>query len=337
MIHYPSIEQFKNIVADQRREYRFSDKVEQKVDFIGTVKLHGSNAAFVFDGNNYSCQSRNRILTLDNDNLGFCKFVQENSELLKSLAVSALNLIAPTYGVDGKIALFGEWCGGNIQKHVGLQLLPRMFVIFDALFVSSDKKEHWLPHDIVANILAEPQDDQKILNIYSFPTFRITIDFADPAQVQAELNQKTLQVENECPVTAQLGHKEQVGEGIVWRQIGYGESEPIRFKTKGDKHSGKNVNKNPVAIGQAEMTSIYEFCNHSVHDARLKQGLEYLTEQGLDHSMKNVGTFLAWISRDVVKEESNTLKASELEWKDVSKTVGEKAKAWYHSVRTKYI
>lgn len=332
MIQFPSIAQFKDVLQDQRRQ-NLADRLET-IEFIGTVKLHGTNAAFVSDGKTSHCQSRNRILTLENDNLGFCKFANENANVLELLAKKAFELVEPVHGIDGKIALFGEWCGGNIQKHVGLEQLPRMFVIFDALFVSnSERKEHWLTHDVVAKILVEPHDDQKIYNIYSFPTFSIAVDFANPGQVQPELNQKTLDVEKECPVTAAFGYKDQVGEGIVWRQKVYGDREPLRFKTKGDKHSGRGVNKNPVLIVPAKLTSISDFCKHCLHDARLNQGLEYLTEQGLDHSMQHLGAFLSWINRDIVKEESNTLQANNLEWKDVAKVIGEKAKKWYQQVK----
>lgn len=43
-------------------------------------KIDGSNASIWFDGTSILCGSRNRVLSLDNDNQGFCQWVKDNKK-----------------------------------------------------------------------------------------------------------------------------------------------------------------------------------------------------------------------------------------------------------------
>jgi len=68
-----------------------------------TVKMNGTNSCVIVEnGVVVGCQSRNRIITVDNDNFGFAKWVSENLENLATLG-------------DGYH--YGEWAGEGIQKN----------------------------------------------------------------------------------------------------------------------------------------------------------------------------------------------------------------------------
>lgn len=76
-------------------------------EVIVTEKIDGTNAAVVIseDGGTIGAQSRSRIITVDQDNHGFARWVSENrAELLK---------LGPGHH-------FGEWWGSGIQRGYGL-------------------------------------------------------------------------------------------------------------------------------------------------------------------------------------------------------------------------
>jgi len=68
-----------------------------------TEKMDGTNACVVIqDGNFVGAQSRNRIITPEDDNMGFANWAYENQSDLEGLG-------------DGYH--YGEWCGPGIQKN----------------------------------------------------------------------------------------------------------------------------------------------------------------------------------------------------------------------------
>lgn len=68
-----------------------------------TEKVDGTNACVIIqDGKVVGAQSRNRLITPDNDNMGFAGWVDQNKDTLKTLG-------------DGYH--YGEWAGPGIQKN----------------------------------------------------------------------------------------------------------------------------------------------------------------------------------------------------------------------------
>ena len=92
---------------------------------------------------------------------------------------------------------------------------------------------------------------------------------------------------------------------------------------KGEKHSSSKVKK-LASVDVEKLNSIKDFVDYAVTESRLQQGL---TEIGLD--MKKMGEFIKWISQDVFKEESDTMKENNLEMKDIGKELSNKARKWY--------
>jgi hypothetical protein len=296
MFKYPSTNQFRSVVSSAKRANAGT------LTFQGTVKLHGTNAAIVLNHSKLQFQSRERVLSLDDDNAGFMNYFHPAGRILKEAITSE-------FPDAGTVVVYGEWCGGSIQKGVALNQLEKMFVIFG---VQVDGK--WVPTDWKL---------PGTLNILHFPTWVITIDMQCPGAAQNALIDLTNAVEVECPVGAALGVSG-IGEGIVWKCVtpGY-ESSDFWFKVKGEKHSVSKV-KTLAAVDVEKIASIQAFSEMVVTNARLEQMMEDLT-----FDVSNLGTFIKRVHTDVVKEESDTIAANMLEPKEVGKAVSTASKKWF--------
>jgi hypothetical protein len=322
---FPSIEQFRNVIRFVKDQTQWVGKDETgeakfdrtrplpKIQYRGTVKLHGTNAGIVITNDNTWFQSRSNIITLDNDNAGFVRFMQDKVDTLKSIFdFDRLN----------EVQIFGEWCGKGIQKGVAISEVERMFVIF-ALKIDNEWKdmEEW------KHTLSFP--DLRIFTITSFDTFSTTIDFNKPEEIQNKLIELTNGVEEECPVGAKFGIAGKVGEGIVWTPIEpeYNSSK-FWFKVKGSKHSSSKV-KILAPVDTEKLENMKNFIEYAVTENRLQQGIEKLRERGLDPIDKNTGEFLRWVVGDVTKEEIDTIVESGLDLKQVNVAVSKAAREWY--------
>ena len=178
MIKFPSIEQFRTVVSNVNRHFNFVGLDENGeaiydptlpkpvITFKGTVKLHGTNAGVSFNNiGGLWAQSRENIITVEKDNAGFAFFVESNKEIFEQMA----NDIAHVYGLNldnNTVSIYGEWCGGNIQKGVGITNLPKSFFIFGVKVTPHTSSEeelkakpaYWIP----SHYLSSPED-----NIYN--------------------------------------------------------------------------------------------------------------------------------------------------------------------------
>ena len=218
MIKFPSIEQFRTIVANVNRRHNFVGLDENgeaiydptlpkpTLTFKGTVKLHGKNAGVSFNSGGYWVQSRENIITPEKDNAGFAFFVESNREVFKKF-VEQINSVNFFDIAHNTVTIYGEWAGGNIQKGVGICNLPKSFFIFGVKVTphtyseeeANQKPAYWIP----SHYLKSPEHN--IYNIEDFPTWTIDIDFNMPQLVQNKLSELTLAVEEECPVAKAFG------------------------------------------------------------------------------------------------------------------------------------
>ena len=314
MKKYPSIEQFRNIIKTVKHTHDYKGKDDEDnpiynhdspypiLQFKGTVKLHGTNAGIVKYKDKIVFQSRERELSLTSDNAGF----------MLNMAEKDLSFLFSDIEFNDYVAIYGEWCGGNIQKGVAICDLPKMFVIFG---VKVDDK--WV--DIVRH-----DNSKGIYHIEQFPVFMVDIDFNNPELIQNTLIDLTMKVEEICPVGKQLG-VEGIGEGIVFTSI---ENPDLKFKSKGEKHSVSKV-KVLNSINEEELNSINEFIEYSVTENRLKQGLDYMRENNIELSQKNTGEYLRWIVNDIVKEESDVIVTNKIDLKKANSKISQKAREFY--------
>jgi hypothetical protein len=316
---FPSISQFRTKITDINHEY--NESTLPVVKFHGTVKLHGTNAALgLLKDNTFWVQSRNNVITPEKDNAGFATFIKSHEENVKTL----LEKIRGKFNYKAeKICVFGEWCGGNIQKGVALGNLPKMFVIF-AIIVD----EIWISHE---NFKPFHSHNDCIYNIEEFPTWDIEIDFNSPQLMQNTLKELTETVEKCCPVGKHFG-VEGIGEGIVW--TGNTNLNRVIFKVKGNEHSVTRV-KTLASVDVEKIESIKEFVEYAATDNRFDQAMNVLfISKNKEPTVKDLGDFLKWIVTDIIKEETDTLELNGLSVKDVSSVINVKAKKWFFA---KYI
>lgn len=342
MIKFPSIEQFRNIVKSIRENSAYVGKDEEgnpifdynkpspTITFNGTVKLHGTNSGVTLDVESglIWAQSRENIITIQNDNAGFAFFVDTNINSFKRIfdIVKSQNSIT-----DGYITIFGEWAGKGIQKKVGICNIEKSFFIFDikhSIKNEDETKVQWLPIPVVKGI------NPRIFDIEEFTTWTIDIDFNRPEEAQNKLVELTNIVEQECPVAKEFGF-DGIGEGIVWRANIDGDV--VRFKVKGEKHSSSKV-KTIASVDIEKVNSINEFADYAVTENRLLQGIEQVfTSKNIIPDIKLTGEFIKWIAYDVIKEESDTIAANGLEWKEVAGAVNKRASIFFKTFLDKQI
>lgn len=316
MKKYPSIEQFRNVIRRVKELHDYKGKDENGnniyqhtenypiLKFEGTVKLHGTNAGIVKYKDRFEFQSRERVLSLNQDNAGFMTYMIDKD----------LDNLFSIFEFNESVVIYGEWCGGNIQKGVALNGLPKMFIIFG---VKVDDEWVDLPTNLHLNEI-------NIYNILQFKTFEIEIDFNKPEDIQNTIIDLTIEVENTCPVGKFFG-KEGIGEGIVFTCKS---NKDLKFKSKGEKHSSSKV-KVLNSVDTEELKSINEFVDYAVTENRLNQGLQYFKENGIEIDSKNTGQFLAWVVKDVLKEESDTLANTNLSDKKIKNAIVNRSRIWF--------
>ena len=131
-LSYNSIEQYRNELHDLKKAKKNPDlNIPDEVEFIGTIKLHGTNASVCYsEQTGLYCQSRNNIINLTYDNQGFCMFVEKNKKTFEDF----FQLLSKKNNInlgEYTLSIYGEWCGERIQKGVALMKLPKCFCIFD--------------------------------------------------------------------------------------------------------------------------------------------------------------------------------------------------------------
>ncbi len=341
-ISFPSIEQYRNIVTNINRQANFVGLNEDGdaiydynlpkpvLTFSGSVKLHGTNAGVCYNkAHGLWAQSRENIITPEQDNAGFAFFVESNKDVFMGLMANIARVNNLGYELDVlgyTMSIYGEWCGGNIQKGVGITNLPKSFFIFGVKVspfpIEGEEKPraaYWVDY----SYLRSPEN--RIYNINDYQTWIMDINFNQPELVQNKLSDLTLAVEAECPVAKAFGFSG-VGEGIVWSCEYKGVVH--RFKVKGEKHSSSKV-KTLASVDVEKINSIKEFVEYAVSESRFNQGLEKTFPNNEPVDVKKMGALMKWIVDDIIKEEMDTMVSNKLEPKDVGKYVSAKVREMF--------
>jgi hypothetical protein len=299
---FPSIEQYRNVIKLVRGRAAYDGLPLPKLAFVGSVKLHGTNAGIGFteDGEPFAQGRTNLLVAGESDNYGFAAWLKTYRDKLLSLT-------------DGFI--YGEWCGSGIQKGVAISEVPKMFVPF--AIRSADY--WWTPEEIM-----DYCSKVELKCVYDFARWDIVIDFSRPEEFQNKLGELTQAVEDQCPAGKFFG-VEGVGEGIVWwaRPTNEFNVNGLYFKVKGEKHSETKV-KTLAPIDMEKVASIRELVETLVTPHRLEKKLE-----GIDLNIKNTGLYIKTVIGDVQKEEGDTITASGLDQVDVFRGISHAAKQYF--------
>ena len=337
-ISYPKIEQFRNVVSNITRQITFTgfDKDGNAVHdllikkptltFTGTVKLHGTNASVCLNAENgFWAQSRENVITIENDNAGFAFFAESHKVELCSLMRELLD----NHQIDPEIytiSIYGEWAGKGIQKGVGISQLEKAFYVFGAKVSNLKDKDfnaYWIDSSGVRNT------ECKIFNVQDYETYSVDVDFNIPQLAQNKFIEITEKVENECPISKAFGIESGLGEGVVW-SVRYKDS-IHRFKVKGDKHSATKV-KTLVSVDVEKLGTIQDFINYSVTENRFNQAVENVFGKD-DLDVKKMGDFIRWFVNDIASEEMDTMVKNGLEPKDVNRNISEKVREMFYKAQ----
>jgi len=345
---FVDIGRFRNVIKEVTDRTRYVGKTETGepifddnitlpiLKFKGTVKLHGTNAGISLSNEGeYFAQSKDNIITIQNDNHGFAFYAESNKEVFMKMfdrikkqgfGISDMEMLHSFNDHVSTITIFGEWIGQGIQKGVAIAQLPKSFVIFGVKLAFSNPE---IPSVYLPDFpWSELQDESiRCYNIQQYKTFSIDIDFNHPEIAQEQIEKWVLEVENECPFGKKMGVSG-IGEGIVFSYFNE-DGSMIRFKAKGEKHSVSKT-KSSAPIDVEKMNSVSQFVDYSVTENRLNQGMERVfTDVGETIDIKKLGDFLKWIVNDIIKEEMDTMNESDLTPKDVNPAISKVAREWF--------
>lgn len=339
-VKFPSIEQFRKVVKiisdktsfigldEDGNAIRDYNKPKPIITFTQTVKIHGTNAGIGLsvDGGFFQ-QSRNRLISVDDDNSGFAKWCNETPrklfliKYLSDVLYTKVNISSYSENPVVQVTLFGEFAGEGIMKGVAVSSIKKSFFAFALYFLHKDGTTTKTTQ--VENLSAIDLD---IFNIFMFENKKVTIDFNKTDDTIKNILKDTTSVEDECPVGKYFGVSG-VGEGVVLLS---NDGEYI-FKSKGEKHSVSKV-KTLSASDSYESRGIENFVNDVLTDNRLEQGIEYLKEMNVEVSEKSTGYYIKWVQSDILKEEGDIIETKGFNIKKLNGIIASKSKSYLFSV-----
>ncbi|KAJ6513274.1 hypothetical protein C8R45DRAFT_1154368, partial [Mycena sanguinolenta] len=339
MVHipYPSTPNFKNFKVDYVRaldgerpqdEGSASESPRKRpptrATFLGTVKLHGTNATIVFrngDARNAQIQSRSWILQdIKKDNNGTYAL------LSKAPLFSLVEQILAVRGQGDsfeEIYICGEVAGKGVQKGVAIVAMERFFAIFN---IRIDGR--WVD---MRQYKGCSLPEHRIFNLAQYKTFEVDIDFRAPTTAVHDLmNEYTAEVYEACPFAAAFVESGMPvtgrGEGIVWTMVrspymdqsdgrDFDDTILVNFKTKGENFATTSqAPREQKNVDPGTASAIAQFADYSITERRYEQGIEHLeaeqAQKGLPingYDVKLTGSFIKWVTEDAIKEERNEM------------------------------
>jgi len=358
-----SIPQFRNIVksikhltfyvgVDEEGDtiYDYS-KTLPVIKAIGYEKLDGTQIGISFNNKDgFWIQSKNNIITPENDNYGCASSAHRNSNAWSVI----LHDLADEYSINlnkNTITVFAEWCGVGIQKNSAASGLEKRAVIFryfkvtpDNLSTSRDFSNlndeddeipaYWLKTAVGGKNVSSPENN--IFNIADYPHVEIDIDFANPEKAQNKIMEIILKNEEHSPFGKAFGKESNILEGYVFNITYRGKL--LRWKSKGEKHSKckVKVQKKYTPEELANLNKAKRCAEEIFRFQRCNQALnEIFGPNDEDIDVKRIGEYLKWVSKDTIKEESDIIEEYGLVPKDVMKYVQDEAKKYFFGIINK--
>ena len=78
-----------------------------------------------------------------------------------------------------------------------------------------------------------------------------------------------------------------------------------------------------------EANTIAECLKLVLPEWRLQQGITHLKDEFYLMEPSSIGPYLKWVTRDVLKEEIDTIVENGLEWKNVHKAINQRARQYF--------
>lgn len=316
-IKYPktnSVKDFKvalNRAFSGRVEYKGQDEngepileknpIKATMVLEGTVKLHGTHMDVHNLNGGITVQSRNRIITVNDDSFAFAQFVEFNKDWFEKALGTEETIIS------------GEWAGGNIQKGVAISGMPKAFFFFN-----KELRHLEDPERRIFYIGSALEVTLKLNTEYPEPTFKL-------------IEELTEEIDKNCPWGAKLNPNSEntIGEGLVFKAFHEGK-EFFMFKSKGDSHKRSSGQpKQPKVVDPALDSKVGAFIGSFLTVDRLEQGLEYLREMNIPIARESTGEYIKWVTTDLKEETINDLSELGLEWRQVAGAASKLAKEYF--------
>lgn len=332
---YPHTVSFAALKKDKlaQREFQLSQNIRPtfplSARYRGTIKLHGTNVTLIFRAGSTTptYQSRNRIITLDDDNQGTV------AHLPATVVIPLVHQITRIHGSKSftQIMVAGELCGKGIQHGAAVATMPRLFCIFGICIDGI-----WVDMARYASVAA-PQ--ARVFNIMNYRTWEVKIDMGgNTGAVYQQMMAYTEEVWKQCPFGASFVDADGApvvgaGEGIVWTLIPEArhdasvKKELVNFKTKTDAFvTAASRPRVPPTKALADVSDrAARFLEYAVSERRLEQGVEYMREMKRPMEKANVAEFIKWVVEDTMREEVGMMIEMKADEKVVRKLVGRKA------------
>ena len=285
----------------------------KSASFTGTVKLHGSNAGIRFerDSQRGVPQSRRQVLA---DGLGLAGFgVFANLPAVQAEMGRLAEAVLWAFPKHDAVTFYGEWCGGNVQKGVALNQLPKQWVVYDYTVTIGSQGED-TRHLPFGSRFSADLSAIGLRSIVEAPKAHVDVDFTDAEslrQFKAFVEDITFDWTAECP-WGKINGVTGLGEGAVWTADGeLYHHRDMRFKSKGEAFTGRNhkvrikKDEGPIAAHMIEMT---EFLQQVAHPRRLEQMVFEVTDGSPDDlEMRHIGAAIKWLLKDVRDEDAEAL------------------------------
>lgn len=102
MIRWPKIGSLSDV-----NKWLKKNNSSRKINYKGKIKLDGTNASIILTKSKMVVQSRNRILTINDDNYGFANWVNDNKDVFKncrsfanSYDVNDRSIVKPSFRIE---------------------------------------------------------------------------------------------------------------------------------------------------------------------------------------------------------------------------------------------
>jgi len=320
-----------------------------KLSVVGSEKIHGTNGSVCYSNlDGFWIQSKDRILSLEDDNAECCK---ENLKK-KDSWIKIIKSLANEYDIDlnqNIITVFFEWSGGNIMgSKSALYKLDYKSMIFQYFMVTptiqklgKDNREtgtKWFQtctnpgnsFDGNLNNIWVADLEDNIFNVMNYDTYHIEIDFNKPKESKLKLENLVKKIEQCSPIAKSMGQSTNIGEGIVI-QFKYNDK-LYRAKFKGEKHAGKTRMPkilDPEALAKEKIVNQFVL-KHGCTNIRLNQAYIMSMDilNGGKGDIRKTDVFMKWLVTDIIKEKSNILKELTLDKKDVTKKISQIGREW---------
>jgi RNA ligase len=328
---FPKIRQYHQVLRDLKLHSQYVGKDDNgdpifdntkelpTLLFKGTVKLHGTNSAVVFspDGTFY-CQSRENIIDEIKDNAGFAHWVNKEGKGVWESVKHFFNREEIKH-----VVLFGEWCGGSIQKGVALNELSKRFVIFGVKVIFDDDSSYWLEESLIPEM-----PEINVYNIARIATYDIEVDLARPDKAIEKMVEIATKIGDECPFAKSFGVSG-TGEGAVFRlkgEYGFGNA----YKVKDEKHTRSKIKKLPT-VDVVKMDNLQQAVETHIHEDRLQQIYDKIVLSEADKVPQNIGEFVRQTIEDAWTEEGDSIRASDISRKEFGAATSKVAARWFQN------